>query len=77
VIPLSIQTRTELKKLGIEFAKLSMTPEHRSELWPTLILPSGTMLVIGRDEEGNGPGSIHEYLKDEGEDNGERSGSED
>ena len=45
----------ELKTLGISFEAVDVGED---DLWPALILPSGTALLIIRDDEGNGPGSI-------------------
>jgi hypothetical protein len=45
----------ELKTLGISFQAIDV---GENDLWPALILPSGIALLIIRDDEGNGPGSI-------------------
>jgi hypothetical protein len=45
----------ELDSLGI---KLIAVDVGKKQNWPALKLPSGAMLLITSDDEGNGPGSI-------------------
>jgi len=52
----------ELKALGIEFQAVAAYEGN----WPALRLPSGTMLAIAQDDEGNGPGAIHVFAAVEG-----------
>lgn len=49
------QALAELNKLGITLQAVDVS---ENELWPALILPSGTAMLIMRDDEGNGPGSL-------------------
>ena len=51
------QALAELNKLGITLQAVNVD-ELGEELWPALVLPSGTVLLIMRDDEGNGAGSL-------------------
>ncbi len=52
---------TELARLGIKFAACEVVA---GEEWPALLLPSGKILAIAEDPEGNGPGAIHIFDKE-------------
>ena len=52
----------ELQRLGIEFIDIDAGD---GELWPALKLPSGHVLAIARDDEGNGPGALHVFSPDQ------------
>mgnify|MGYP001564123666 CR=1 FL=1 len=58
---LDLDAVLELKQCGIQFV-CARDPELEDE-FPALILPSGRVLIILRDDEGNGPGSI-QYCAD-------------
>ena len=45
----------ELARLGIRFCACDVG----GDIWPALVLPSGKVLSIASDPEGNGPGAIH------------------
>jgi hypothetical protein len=49
----------ELNELGITFEEVDW--DGSGEPFPALKLPSGVFLVIMRDDEGNGPGSLHVF----------------
>jgi len=45
----------EIKQLGIQFCACDVG----GETWPALVLPSGKVLAIASDPEGNSAGAIH------------------
>ncbi len=49
----------ELEKLGVRFVEVELGTGD--EPWPGLQLPSGALLCIAQDPEGNGPGAIHVF----------------
>ena len=49
----------ELNELGITFEEVDYNGS--GDMFPALKLPSGVFLVIMRDDEGNGPGSLEVY----------------
>lgn len=49
--------KAELAKLNIKFIEVDVGDGDRH--WPGLELPSGAILAIAQDDEGNGPGAIH------------------
>lgn len=55
------EVKVELKKLGIELIDAVID----EQTWPALRLPSGTILAISQDDEGNGPGAIHVFTKEQ------------
>lgn len=55
------QVLAELKQLGIQFVDLDLD----GEIWPAFKLPSGTVIAIARDDEGNGPGALHVFTPDQ------------
>jgi len=52
---------TELQRLGLRFEAVDVREGEPGETWPALILPSGTVLAIAQDDEGNGPGALHVF----------------
>jgi hypothetical protein len=63
---LTPETVAELKTLGITFTSIETSglfaKDPDAKDWPILVLPSGTCLCIAQDDEGNGPGAIHEEI---------------
>lgn len=51
----------ELRRLGIHFCAIDL---GGGEKWPGFVLPSGKLLGIACDPEGNGPGAIHIFDKE-------------
>ena len=49
------QVLAELNQAGITLQAVDV---GEMKPWPGLVLPSGTILLIMRDDEGNGPGSL-------------------
>lgn len=59
------QVKSELECLGIQFVAVTVDDQDPDGNWPGLQLPSGAILAIARDDEGNGPGAIHVFTKDQ------------
>lgn len=61
---LSPEAGAELTRLGIRFTSIDTSgcwqPDPAATDWPMLVLPSGRCLCLASDDEGNGPGTIHE-----------------
>lgn len=51
------QVLAELSQLGIKFVACDVGGDN----WPALLLPSGKILAIAMDPEGNGPGAVHVF----------------
>ena len=51
-------TVRELETLGIRFVTADIAGY---DWWPALVLPSGKVLAVASDDEGNGPGAFHEF----------------
>jgi hypothetical protein len=55
-------TVNELKRIGVKLIDLNVGDDGD---WPALQLPNGDVLAIAADDEGNGPGALHVYTKDQ------------
>jgi hypothetical protein len=51
-------TVRELQQIGVRFVTASIGGYDH---WPALVLPSGKVLAVASDDEGNGPGAFHEF----------------
>lgn len=53
---ISKAVQAELSSIGVDLIEI--------EGWPALSFPNGLYLLIGMDDEGNGPGAIHTHRID-------------
>ena len=56
------ETVAELESRGIRFVTADIGEDHSEDrrFWPAFKLPSGRLIMLSADDEGNGPGSIME-----------------